>query len=150
MFDLNPTHVICSRFYHQKSFIFSPQINADARHNLFPAKVCNQTSGTLAAKTLSWHLAYETKSTLRISQQSDMHSLRRKPAAAHTREGIGLPAYSTATSSIDAGRKESLDGSKPLTTFKSFNSVNWNAIPPRKQKHAICFPRELRGTTFEG
>ncbi|KAG6748170.1 hypothetical protein POTOM_048071 [Populus tomentosa] len=54
-----------------KKVHFSPQIQTDARQNHFQAKsrlqpsASNYLSGSPASKTLSWHLASETKSTLK-------------------------------------------------------------------------------------
>ncbi|KAJ6679762.1 ABL INTERACTOR FAMILY MEMBER [Salix purpurea] len=48
-----------------KKVHFSPQIQTDARQNHFQARSRLQPSGSPASKTLSWHLASETKSTLK-------------------------------------------------------------------------------------
>uniref|UniRef100_A0A2P2LPI8 Protein ABIL1 n=1 Tax=Rhizophora mucronata TaxID=61149 RepID=A0A2P2LPI8_RHIMU len=51
-----------------KKVHFSPLIQTDARQNHFQLRSRLQPSGSAAAKTLSWHLASETKSTLKGSR----------------------------------------------------------------------------------
>ncbi|CAK8560759.1 unnamed protein product [Lathyrus sativus] len=48
-----------------KKVHFSPHVQIDAKQNSFQTRTRFQSSGTPPAKTLSWHLASETKSTLK-------------------------------------------------------------------------------------
>ncbi|KAI4338387.1 hypothetical protein MLD38_023452 [Melastoma candidum] len=137
-----------------KKVHFSPQIHSDATQSHYPAKVRSQTSGTPAAKTLSWHLASETKSTSKVPRQSEErkpevfrlldndNDTRRKVAPGHTQVGHGVSPFGAATPSLSAAGRDSFEGSKPLTTFKSFDNTNRRAIiraPPRSRSMISSF-----------
>ncbi|KAK4270877.1 hypothetical protein QN277_019645 [Acacia crassicarpa] len=133
-----------------KKVHFSPVIQTDARQTLFQARSRSHLSGTPASRTLSWHLASETKSTLKGTSYSSAYpedstistttmgafqlsdneeSTRMKSSAAqvHFPNG-GLPS-STDIQTMGITRKDSLEGSKPMTAFKSFDNQNRREIP---------------------
>ncbi|KAF9669026.1 hypothetical protein SADUNF_Sadunf14G0064600 [Salix dunnii] len=164
-----------------KKVHFSPQIQTDARQNYIQARSRLQPSGSPASKTLSWHLASETKSTLkgtphvmtRLSHKnylefstmssknfsicksltwydievfdmclscssedsktsgksSVLFQLLDKEESAKTRSSgapaqlsSGGPAAGANTQKFGVPRRELLDGSKPLTAFRSFDN----------------------------
>ncbi|KAL8210402.1 hypothetical protein R6Q57_007134 [Mikania cordata] len=73
-----------------KKVHFSPQIPNDARESYLQPRPRQFTTGTPAANTLSWHLATETKSTLKGSSRALMSiedsktSRRTTPTSVHT------------------------------------------------------------------
>ncbi|OIW04835.1 hypothetical protein TanjilG_13683 [Lupinus angustifolius] len=128
-----------------KKVHFSPHIQIDARQNPFKTKTRFQSSGTPASKTLSWHLASETKSTLKgtphasPSIEKPKHSaktsevfhlldndgttwMKSSPAQSHLPNGI--PTSSIAMQAFGGTRRNALEGSKPLTAFRSFDNHN--------------------------
>ncbi|KAJ6872924.1 protein ABIL1 [Populus alba x Populus x berolinensis] len=125
-----------------KKVHFSPQIQADARQNHFQARSRLQPSGSPASKTLSWHLASETKSTLKgthvmtrnedtktSGKPSVVFQLLDKEESAKTRSSgapaqlsSGGPAAGAIMQKFGVPRRELSDGSKPLTAFRSFDN----------------------------
>ncbi|XP_027336258.1 protein ABIL1 isoform X2 [Abrus precatorius] len=128
-----------------KKVHFSPHIQVDARQNPFQTRTRFQSSGTPAAKTLSWHLASETKSTLKGSSHASpnienpkfstkasgvFHLLdneestwmKSSPAQIHLQNGV--PTSSIPMHTLGGTRKDALEGSKPLTAFRSFDNPN--------------------------
>ncbi|KAL1350424.1 hypothetical protein HN51_014494 [Arachis hypogaea] len=134
-----PNHV-------NKKVHFSPRSKMDARQNQIQTRNRLQSSGTPVAKTLSWHLASETKSTLkrRTSHASAnmkdpnfsaktsgvFHLLdneertRTKPSAAQTQLPNGIPNYTTAIQTTGVMGRDAFEGSKPTTGFRSFDIRN--------------------------
>ncbi|GFY97391.1 ABI-1-like 1 [Actinidia rufa] len=95
----------------------------------------------LASKTVSWHLASETKSTLKAAPRALMiedakasgtasafhlvdaeEGTRRKSSAVHVPLSSGMHASSASMQTFGATRRDSLEGFKPLTAFKSFDN----------------------------
>ncbi|KAG8391893.1 hypothetical protein BUALT_Bualt01G0234300 [Buddleja alternifolia] len=86
----------------------------------------------LAAKTLSWHLASETKSTLKGSRcnhiSTDLKTNGKTSDAFNMLDGEKnnrmkpAPASSVAIQTLGVIRLDSLDGSKPLTQYRSFDN----------------------------
>ncbi|KAK7337994.1 hypothetical protein VNO77_18588 [Canavalia gladiata] len=129
-----------------KKVRFGPHKQIDGRQNRFQNRTRLQSSGTPIAKTLSWHLASETKSTLkkRISHSSTnikdskfsaktsgvFHLLDNeestwiKPSVARIHLANGVPASIAATQTLDVTGRDALKGSKPLKTFGSFDNLN--------------------------
>ncbi|KAJ7962486.1 protein ABIL1 isoform X1 [Quillaja saponaria] len=123
-----------------KKVHFSPHIQTDARLNHFQARARSQPSGTQPSKTLSWHLASETKSTLKgtpphastktedpkfsMNSSGVFHLLdneervRTKSSAAQ----IQLQSGGSASSTLGATHKDAFEVSKPLTAFRSFDN----------------------------
>ncbi|XP_015968409.1 protein ABIL1 [Arachis duranensis] len=134
-----PNHV-------NKKVHFSPRSKMDSRQHKIQTRNRLQSSGTPVAKTLSWHLASETKSTLkkRTSHASAntkdpnfsaktsgvFHLLdneertRTKPSAAQTQLPNGIPNYTTATQTTGVMGRDAFEGSKPTTGFRSFDIRN--------------------------
>ncbi|GJU17491.1 ABI-1-like protein 1 [Tanacetum coccineum] len=105
---------------------------------------------TPAANTLSWHLATETKSTLKGSSRplmsiDDPKTSRSTPTSVHTSNGeegmpkksptghpqlanVG-PASSTAMQTLGITRRDLAEGPKPMTPFRSFD----NPKPEKKR-----------------
>ncbi|OVA02981.1 hypothetical protein BVC80_8925g3 [Macleaya cordata] len=126
-----------------KKVQFSPQIQTDTRQKNILARPRLHPSGTQASQTLSWHLASETKSTLRGTQNSMIRPEDSK-ASGRTSEDFHLfdteavssksssalqsarrsPAYSPLRSFGVTWKDSSSEASKPLTTFRSFDNVS--------------------------
>nr|KYP71868.1 Protein ABIL1 [Cajanus cajan] len=128
-----------------KKVHFSPHRKIDARQNPFQTRT-HHSSGTPISKTLSWHLASETKSTLK--KQSSRASkytkgskfsaktsgvfhlldseerMWMKPSSAQLHLTNGVPTSSAATQTLGVTGRDALKGSKPLTTFGSFDDRN--------------------------
>lgn len=130
-----------------KKVHFSPQIQIDARQNPFQTRTRFQSSGTPAAKTLSWHLASETKSTLKGSSHASPSPNIENPKFSGKASGVfhlldneentwmksspaqiyfpnGVPTSSTPMHTLGGTGKDALEGSKPLTAFRSFDYQN--------------------------
>ncbi|KAF5946263.1 hypothetical protein HYC85_016491 [Camellia sinensis] len=124
-----------------KKVHFSPHIQTDAWQSHIQTRPHHYPSGIPASKTLSWHLASETKSTLKAAPHaltSDdpktsektsgvfhlvdaEESTRMKSSATHLQLSGRGNASSAAMQPFSAARRE---GSKPLTAFKSFENPN--------------------------
>ncbi|KAF7801279.1 Protein ABIL1 [Senna tora] len=140
-----------------KKVHFSPHIQTDARQNLFQARSRSHPSGTPASKTLSWHLASETKSSLKgtsanseepkISSKTigvfqlldNEENTRVKPSPAQVHLPTGGLASSTEVQSMGVARRDALEGSKPLTAFRSFDNLNQRetAYVPARSKSVL-------------
>ncbi|XP_043697858.1 protein ABIL1-like isoform X2 [Telopea speciosissima] len=127
-----------------KKVQFSPQIQTDARQNHILARPRIHLSGTPASKTLSWHLASETKSILTGTQNvltgiegpkatgttpgvfqlldADV-AVSSKSSAGHLQTAKGAPASSAVVQTFGVTRRDSLEGSKQLAPFKSFDNA---------------------------
>lgn len=125
-----------------KKVHFSPHIQTNASQNQIQARLRLQPSGTLASKTLSWHLASETKSTLKGSSNALMsmddpntsgktsgvfnfdteESARTKQSAPH----LQLPTGGPTSSSVMW--KDSSESYKPLTAYRSFDKQTGREI----------------------
>ncbi|KAL5171678.1 Protein ABIL1 [Glycine soja] len=102
---------------------------------------------TPAAKTLSWHLASETKSTLKGSSHASPSPNTENPKFSAKASGVfhlldneentwmksspaqiyfpnGVPTSSTPMHTLGGTGKDALEGSKPLTAFRSFDYQN--------------------------
>ncbi|MED6156223.1 Protein abil1, variant 2 [Stylosanthes scabra] len=149
-----PNHV-------NKKVHFSPRAKMDARQNQIQTRNRLQSSGTPVAKTLSWHLASETKSTLkkRTSHSSknmkepnfsaktsgvfhlldNEESTQMKPSAAQTHLPNGVPNYTTATQTMGVMGRDAFEGSKQVTDFRSFDNRNQPEMPqvPSRSKSVL-------------
>lgn len=126
-----------------KKVHFSPQFQIDARQSHLQSRPRQFTAGTPAANTLSWHLATETKSTLKGSSRplmsiEDPKTSRRSPTSVHTsnvEDGIRKksstgrlqssnvgPASSTAMQTLGITQRDPAEGPKPMTPFRSFDN----------------------------
>ncbi|XP_052171312.1 protein ABIL1 [Diospyros lotus] len=132
-----------------KKVHFSPRIQTDARQNHIQTRPHLYPPGNPSPKTLSWHLASETKSTLKSTphastRSEDPKSMGKKSGAFHLLDaeesspaksaasclhvhGIGS-ASSAAMQTFSAARRNSLEGNKPLTAFRSFDKPNGQQI----------------------
>nr|GMD29900.1 protein ABIL1 [Ipomoea batatas] len=112
--------------------------------------LCTMTVGPAAAKTLSWHLASETTSTLKgascgFVSADDIKNSGRTSGAFNLLDGAEVgnrtkaspawskppsvgPGSSIATHTLGVMR-DALDGSKPMTPYRSFD----NPPPPRRE-----------------
>lgn len=125
-----------------KKVHFSPHIQTDAWQSHIQTRPHHYPSGIPVSKTLSWHLASETKSTLKaaphaLTSSDDPktsektsgvfhlvdaeESTRMKSSATHLQLSGRGHASSVAMQPFSAARRE---GSKPLTAFKSFDNPN--------------------------
>ncbi|CAK7348794.1 unnamed protein product [Dovyalis caffra] len=124
-----------------KKVHFSPQIQTDPRQHHFQARSRLQPSGSPASKTLSWHLASETKSMLKgtphaMTSNEDAktsgksssvfqlleESAKTRSSGAPAQLSSGGPAAGAIMQTFGVPRRELLDGSKPLTAFRSFDN----------------------------
>ncbi|TYI69510.1 hypothetical protein E1A91_D08G160200v1 [Gossypium mustelinum] len=125
-----------------KKVHFSPQLQSDPRQNYLHAKSRLQPSDTPASKTLSWHLSSETKSTLKGTSQTLASNEISKPPApasevfqlvengdnARAKSSAALfPASNALVPSLGITHRE-LEGSKPLTAFRSFDNPKRDII----------------------
>ncbi|KAK6918289.1 hypothetical protein RJ641_016711 [Dillenia turbinata] len=103
---------------------------------------------TPASRTLSWHLASETKSTLKdplaLRSNEDLkssgkaagafhlmdveESVRTKASAGQAQLSSGSPASSAIMQNFGVSWRGSLEGSKPMTAYRSFDSSNRQII----------------------
>uniref|UniRef100_A0A2P2LPH4 Protein ABIL1 n=2 Tax=Rhizophora mucronata TaxID=61149 RepID=A0A2P2LPH4_RHIMU len=139
-----------------KKVHFSPLIQTDARQNHFQLRSRLQPSGSAAAKTLSWHLASETKSTLKGSSTEDPKTSGKSSVAfqlldheekARTRSSPaqllgGSPVSSAVMQKFGVTCGESLEGSKPLTAFRSYDN------PVREIVHAPVRSKSMLSAFF--
>lgn len=141
-----------------KKVHFSPQIQTDsnARQSHLQPRTRQFTAGTPAANTLSWHLATETKSTLKGSSRplmsvEDPKASRRSPSSLSNGEEVMRkkadnlqysnvgPASSTAMQTLGITQRDPTEGPKPMTPFRSFdNPRNEKARrPPARSKSLL-------------
>ncbi|KAL0008492.1 hypothetical protein SO802_009994 [Lithocarpus litseifolius] len=132
-----------------KKVHFSPHIQTDARQNHFHARARLYSSGTSASKTLSWHLASETKSTMKGTPQSlsstedlkisgntsgvfhlvdNEETIKTKSSLAHLQLPSGGPGSSAVMQALSATRRDATDSSKALTAYRSFENQNRREI----------------------
>ncbi|KAL3517232.1 hypothetical protein ACH5RR_024134 [Cinchona calisaya] len=125
-----------------KKVHFSPQIQMDPRQQVH-GKPRLYPSGTPAAKTLSWHLASETKSSLKGTQRAALSSEdskssgqssvgfslldaeqsgRIKSPAAHSQFPSVGPASTLAIQTLGISQRDAVEGSKPMSPFRSFDN----------------------------
>ncbi|GLT59004.1 hypothetical protein SLA2020_318530 [Shorea laevis] len=128
-----------------KKVHFSPHIQTDARQSHFQPRARLQPSGILAAKTLSWHLASETTSTLKGTPHASTstedpkisgktsgvfhlvdkeETIRNKSSAAHYQLPSGGPASTAVMQTLTATRRDTMESSKVLTAHRSFENQN--------------------------
>ncbi|GFP94615.1 protein abil1 [Phtheirospermum japonicum] len=134
-----------------KKVHFSPHIQIDPKQNI-QARARLYPSGASPANTLSWHLASETKSTLKSSPRGFI-STEDSKASGKTFEAFNLldaevnsrkkskPASNVAMQTLGVTRRESSEGSKPLTPYRSFaNNTPQREIvrPPVRSKSMLA------------
>lgn len=129
-----------------KKVHFRPYKQTDAKQNSFRTRNRPQPSGTPVAKTLSWHLASETKSTLKkrsshaskkikdakfsakttgVFHLTDNEEITRfKPSASNNHVPNGVPTSGAATQTLGVTGRDALEDFRPLTTFGSFDNRN--------------------------
>uniref|UniRef100_A0A5B7AAK5 ABI-1-like 1 n=1 Tax=Davidia involucrata TaxID=16924 RepID=A0A5B7AAK5_DAVIN len=126
-----------------KKVHFSPHIQTDARQSHMQARPRLYPSGTPTSKTLSWHLASETKSTLKGTPRPLMStedpknsgktsgvfhlldaedSNRAKSSVAHLQVPSGGHASNAPIQTFSVVQRDSLEVTKPLTAFRSFDN----------------------------
>ncbi|PSS11677.1 hypothetical protein CEY00_Acc15950 [Actinidia chinensis var. chinensis] len=139
-----------------KKVHFSPQIRTDARQSHVQMRPRLHPSGTPAPNTLSWHLASETKSTLKAAPRALMSSENPKASGKDAEESTrtisstaypqlsgGRHASSAAMQSFIMTRRDSKEGSKPLTTFRSFDNLS-----PREIVRAPAHSKSMLSAFF--
>ncbi|KAJ9681323.1 hypothetical protein PVL29_020282 [Vitis rotundifolia] len=119
-----------------KKVHFSPQVQKDARQNHSQARPRIYPSGDATSKTLSWHLASETKSTLKGSanalstnepetsgKTSRVFHLLDSEESIRTSGGPSSgPASSAVTQSLGVVWRDSSEGTKHMMPFKSLDN----------------------------
>lgn len=146
--------------YVHKKVQFSPHVRTDARQSQIQTRPRLYNSGSRAPTTLSWHLASETKSTLKVPSNVLMsnedptssrkasgvfhladaeESTRMKSSAVQFRLPSGGPATSAAMQTLGAPPMNTLEGSKPLAALRSFDNSSRQEIvrPPVRSKSMI-------------
>ncbi|XP_014491515.1 protein ABIL1 [Vigna radiata var. radiata] len=129
-----------------KKVHFSSHRQINSRQNLFRTRTRLPSSGTPISKTLSWHLASETKSTLKKTTSRTSKNPKdskfsaktsgvfhlldseeriwMKPSAAQLHISNGTLTSRAATQTFGVTDEDALNGSKPLTKFGSFDDRN--------------------------
>ncbi|MED6111291.1 hypothetical protein PIB30_051145 [Stylosanthes scabra] len=140
-----PNHV-------NKKVHFSPRAKMEARQNQIQTRNRLQSSGTPVAKTLSWHLASETKSTLKKRSSHSSTNMKEPNFSAKTsgvfhlldneestRMPNGIPNYTTATQTMGVMGRDAFEGSKQVTGFRSFDNRNQPETPqvPSRSKSVL-------------
>ncbi|KAL8554218.1 hypothetical protein ACS0TY_002428 [Phlomoides rotata] len=131
-----------------KKVHFNPHIQTgprqpiQARPRLYP-------SGASAANTLSWHLASETKSTLKGSASgiisNEEPKANGKSSAAFnlldTEDNIRMKF--TPASRVSVQTRDALEGSKPMTPYRSFDTQREIIRPPVRSRSVLSafFPK---------
>ncbi|KAL3536756.1 hypothetical protein ACH5RR_000122 [Cinchona calisaya] len=131
-----------------KKVRFNPQIQMDTKQQIH-AKSRLYPSGTPAAKTLLWHLASETKSSLKGTQRTSLSSddsrSSEKSSAAfslldmeqsgpikspapHSQLANVGPAATLVIQTLGISRQDAQAGSKPMTPFRSFHNPSRREI----------------------
>jgi len=122
-----------------KKVHFSPHIQTDSRQSHIQSRPRLYPSGTPAANSLSWQLASEAKSTLKGTPHAVMStedtktstvfhlleaedSKRKKSSAAHLQVPGGGPSSNAFMQPLGVSPRDSMEGSKPLTAFRSFDT----------------------------
>ncbi|XP_061336593.1 protein ABIL1-like [Gastrolobium bilobum] len=113
----------------------------DARQNPFQTRTCLQSSGTPVSRTLSWHLASETKSTLKKTSNHDSkniknpdfsannsgvfhlldnkESTRKKTSATEIHLPFGVPTSGATIQTLGVKGKDALEGVQVRNSSKS-------------------------------
>lgn len=115
-----------------KKVHFGPLVQTDGRQNNIQARARLQPSSSPASKTLSWHLASETKPTLKGASQAptnteDMKNSGKTSGVFHLlddEECIQTSGTPASMPILGAVRRDGVEGSKPLTAFRSFDNQN--------------------------
>ncbi|XP_077229219.1 ABI-1-like 1 [Tasmannia lanceolata] len=135
----------------------SPLQETDARQKHIQGKPHFYPSGTPASKTLSWHLASETKSTLngvshaptgiqdlKVSGTTSevFHLLDGEGAVSssstHLQLASGVPASSAVLHTFGVTRRDSSKPGKPISTFRSFDNPRREiSRPPVRSKSML-------------
>ncbi|KAI7758397.1 hypothetical protein M8C21_013085 [Ambrosia artemisiifolia] len=125
-----------------KKVHFSPQVQTGAKQSHYQSRPRQYVSGTPAANTLSWHLASETKSTLKRHSSSmsidDPKTSGRGTTSSHTSNGNNRvhtksseshlrvhkmgPASSTAIQTLGISRQDPVEGPRTVMSFRSFEN----------------------------
>ncbi|KAL6311616.1 hypothetical protein AAG906_027383 [Vitis piasezkii] len=130
-----------------KKVHFSPQVQRDASQNHSQARPRIYTTGNATSKTLSWHLASETKSTLKgvqmlfeVSFTNEAETSGKTSESSiywvYSEESIRIsggpagggpssgPASSAVTQSLGVVWRDSSEGTRPMMPFRSFDNRN--------------------------
>ncbi|KAG5551838.1 hypothetical protein RHGRI_010067 [Rhododendron griersonianum] len=135
--------------YVHKKVQFNPHVRTDARQSRIQPRPRLYNSGSLAPTTLSWHLASETKSTLKdsscaLSSSEDPttssiasgvfhlvdaeESTRMKSSAVQFQLPNGGHAKSAAMQTFGTARMNTVEGSKALAASRSFDNPSRQEI----------------------
>lgn len=132
-----------------KKVHFGPHIQADPKQSIL-VRGRLYPSGASAAKTLSWHLASATKSTMKgssfgiMSPEEAKMSGRSSPAfnsldGQKSKRMKSAPATRAAMQTLGVTRRDYSEGSKPLTQHRSFDNPIQKEIahPPTRSKSML-------------
>ncbi|XP_057805757.1 protein ABIL1 [Salvia miltiorrhiza] len=132
-----------------KKVHFNPHIQTDPRQPTL-ARARIYPPGATAAKTLSWHLASETKSTLKVPARgiisNENSQTYGKTSGAANMLDIeenarmkSTPASSVAMQTLGVVQRDAFEGSKPLTPYRSFDNLIQRGIvrPPVRSRSVL-------------
>ncbi|KAL8235842.1 hypothetical protein R6Q59_016923 [Mikania micrantha] len=124
-----------------KKVHFSPEIQTGAKQSDYQSQPRQFVSGTPAANTLCWHLASETKSTLKRNSSSmsmdDPKTSGHATAFSHVSNGYNraqtkssdaylqankMPASSTAIQTLGISQQDPVEGPRSIMSFRSFDN----------------------------
>ncbi|KAF5811557.1 putative ABI family protein [Helianthus annuus] len=131
-----------------KKVHFSPQVQTGAKQSHYQSRPRQFVSGTPAANTLCWHLASETKSTLKRNSSSmsidapktsgrataSSHAsngnnrVQTKSSESHHRVHKMGPASSTAIETLGISRQDNVEGPRTVMSFRSFDNPRQEVV----------------------
>ncbi|XP_004306717.1 PREDICTED: protein ABIL1 [Fragaria vesca subsp. vesca] len=151
-----------------KKVHFSPHVQTDTRQHAYQARPHVQPSSAAASKTLSWHLASETKSTLKGTSQalassadtkisvntSGVFQLLDNEGTATTKSSgahLQLPSRVPGSESFVAGHRDAVDGYRPLGAARSFDNQNRQIVrvPVRSKSLLSAFFVKQKSTKLK-
>ncbi|KAK1420218.1 hypothetical protein QVD17_21631 [Tagetes erecta] len=145
-----------------KKVHFSPQVQTGANQSHYSPRPRQYVSGTPAANTLSWHLASETKSTLKRNSStmsiddpktssraasssqisSGSNKVQTKSSESHHRVHKMGPASSTAIQTLGISQQDPAEGPRTVMSFRSFDN------PKHEVTHAPVRSKSVLSSFF--
>ncbi|XP_050387663.1 protein ABIL1 [Argentina anserina] len=151
-----------------KKVHFSPHVQTDTRQHAYQARPHVQPSSAAASKTLSWHLASETKSTLKGASQALASTADTKISVNTSgvfqlldNEGTATTKSSGAHQQLSgrvpgsepfvAGHRDAVDGYRPLGAARSFDNQNRQIVrvPVRSKSLLSAFFVKQKNTKLK-
>ncbi|CAA0820740.1 Protein ABIL1 [Striga hermonthica] len=126
-----------------------PRKTAQVRDFMLTSDFFSVGLGASAAKTLSWHMASESKSTLKGSSRGIMRLVLEVVDARENKKFKSAPATRVAMQTLGVTQRDPVEGSKPVVPYKSFcNTTEKDVVrPPVRSKSMIsAFFVKQKGT----